>query len=76
MAMKNGIERTKNTVASSSEANNTYTAKTTAKYGTTARGKMPVTIKPNKTSWTTKIILKVLDLIDMALNLMYHLLKF
>ena len=76
MARKNGIERTNNTVASSSEADRTYAAKAMARYGTTERGKTPVTIKPNKTSWTTKIILKVLDLIDMALNLMYHLLKF
>ena len=54
MARKNGIERTNNIVAFSSETNNAYAAKATARYGTIVRGKIPVTIKPNKTSWLTK----------------------
>ena len=63
IARKKGIERTKNTVASSSEANSTYIAKAMARYGTIERGKMPVTIKQNKISCPTKTQFKILSFI-------------
>ena len=53
--MKNGIERTKNTVTSSIGATIKYIANPTAKNIEVSRGKMPVMIKVKRTSWTTNI---------------------
>ena len=59
IARKNGIERTKNIVAFSREEKRTYITKAPTRYGTTARGKTPVTIKPNKISSITKTQLSI-----------------
>jgi len=48
IVMKNGIDRTKNTVASSIGANAKYIVNPRAKNMEVSRGKMPATIIPNK----------------------------
>lgn len=76
IAKKNGIDLTKKTVASSREANITYIAKATARYGTIERGKIPVTIKPNKISWTTNIQSITLNFgIDFIKFICYYLVR-
>ncbi len=46
IAIKNGIDRTKNVVESSSDAHSTYAARTNVQNGTTPRGINPATTSP------------------------------
>ena len=57
IAIKNGIDRTKKTVAFSIGAVATYITNPIAKNIAVSRGKIPVIIKPNKISSPTKILL-------------------
>ena len=63
IAIKRGIDLTKNVVASSIGATIKYIARPIAKNIEVSRGKTPVMMRPNKMSWIIKIRFNLLDII-------------